>query len=74
MFRELENLAYKERLNELCSFRLGKTRLRGYLTTHTTKYVRHRYRGRGDTLFTRMHSDRTRSNRHKLLRGNTVWL
>ncbi|KAK4832344.1 hypothetical protein QYF61_021873 [Mycteria americana] len=74
MIRELENLTYEERLNELCLFSLGKTRLRGYLTTHFIKSLKHRYREGGNAPFTRMHSDRTRGNRHKLLRGNAVWL
>lgn len=55
-------------------FSLGKTRLRGDLTTPFIKHLKHRYREGGDAFFTRMHSDRTRGNMYKLLRGNAVWL
>lgn len=63
----------KGRMNCVCSAR-ERPGLRGHLTTHFIKYLKHRYREGGDTLFIRMHSDRTRGNGHKLLRGNALWL
>lgn len=42
--------------------------------TQAFQHLKGGYRGDVVTLFTRVHSDNTNSNRHKLVEGNSIWI
>ena len=65
MIRGLEHLSYEERLRELGLFSLQRRTLRGDLTV-AFQYLRGEYKQKGEWLFTRVDSDRTRGNGLKL--------
>ena len=65
MIRGLEHLSYEERLREPGFFSLQRRTLRGDLTV-AFQYLRGEYKQKGEWLFTRVDSDRTRGNGLKL--------
>ena len=68
MIRGLEHLSCEDRLRELGSFSLEKTRLQGDLIA-AFQYLKGAYKTAGERLFTRACSDRTRGNGFKLKEG-----
>jgi len=68
MIQGLEHLSCDERLRELGLFSLEKRRLRGDLTA-AFQYIKRAYMKDGEGSFTRVCSDRTRSNNFKLKEG-----
>ncbi len=68
MIRGLEHLSYEERLRELGLFSLQRRTLRGDLTV-AFQYLRGEYKQKGEWLFTRVDSDRTRGNGLRLKEG-----
>ncbi|KAK4829575.1 hypothetical protein QYF61_005675, partial [Mycteria americana] len=68
MTRGLEHLSREERLRELGFFSLEKRRLQGDLIV-ALQYVKGAYKRDGERLFTKVCSDRTRSNGFKLKEG-----
>lgn len=68
MFRNLNDIAYQERLKELGLFSLQKRRWRGGFIAVCNYKVRG-YREDGSRLFSEVHADRTNSNEHKLEHG-----
>ena len=68
MIRGLEHLSCEERLRQLGLFNLEKRRLQGELIA-AFQYLNGAYRKEVDRPFSRVHSDRTRTNAFKLKEG-----
>jgi len=68
MVRRIERLSYEERLRKLGLLRWEKRRLRGDLIV-VFQYLKGAYKKVGEGLFTRVCSDRARSNGFKLEEG-----
>ena len=68
MIRGMEHLSYEERLRELGLFSLEKRRLQGDLIV-AFQYLKGAYKKDGDRLFSKVCSNRTRSNGFNLKEG-----
>jgi len=68
MNKGLGSLPYEERLRKLGLFSLEKRRLRVDLIT-MFQYLKNGYKEDGDSLLTRSHTEKTRSNGYKLILG-----
>ena len=68
MNKGLGSLPYEERLRKLGLFSLEKRRLRVDLIT-MFQYLKNDYKEDGDSLLTRSHTEKTRSNGYKLILG-----
>ena len=68
IIRGLAHLSYEERLRELGLFCLEKRRLLGELIV-AFHYLKGAYKHKGEQLFMRVDSDRTRRNVFKLEQG-----